>query len=84
MSNDTPPHACLSGFGFITADLDPCQPMACSAQVEGGTLTFMAPELLVPETYGMKDPGPTTQADIYAFGLVIYQVRQHHRGRPPF
>ena len=74
MSNDTPPRACLSGFGFTTAVLDPNQRLSCSAQVEGGTITFMSPELLVPEEFGQKGSKPTPQADIYAFGMVIYQV----------
>jgi len=76
VSNDTPPRACLSGFGFITAVLDPNQNLSCSAQVLGGTITFMSPELLVPEMYDLRTPKVTPQADIYAFGMVIYQVRQ--------
>jgi len=78
MSNDTPPRACLSGFGFIAAVLDPKQKLSCSAQVSGGTITFMSPELLVPEMYGMKGPKASPQADIYAFGMVIYQVYQQN------
>lgn len=75
MSNDTPPHACLADFGFITnAALDLDQQLSCSAQLEGGSLTFMAPELLVPELFGMECTLSTPQADIYAFGLVIFQV----------
>ena len=79
MSNDIPPRACLADFGFMTAVLDPDQLMACSAQAEGGMVTFMAPELLVPEMYGVVAAKPTPQADIYAFGLVIFQVfgQQH-------
>jgi len=37
-------------------------------------MSFTAPELLVPHKFGKKDAMPTTQADIYAFGLVIFQV----------
>ena len=37
-------------------------------------MTFMSPELLVPQEYGREDSTPTSQADIYAFGLVIFQV----------
>jgi len=40
----------------------------------GGTPWFKSPELLVPEVFGEKDPPPTQEADIYAFGLVIFQV----------
>ena len=79
MTNDTPPRACLADFGFMTMVLDPVQPMACSAQLEGGTTTFMAPELLAPSKYGTSSSAPTPESDIYAFGLVIFQVREQDR-----
>ena len=34
----------------------------------------MAPELLVPTDFGMSGDRPTQPADIYAFGMVIYEV----------
>jgi len=74
MSNDKPPRACLVDFGFMTMVLDPDHPMSCSTELEGGTMRFMPPELLGPEKFGMKNSKPTTQGDIYAFGLVIFQV----------
>jgi hypothetical protein len=74
MSNDTPPRARLAGFHFMTTVLDPDQPMSCSAQLEGGTMTFMSPELLQPSKFGRSDSVPTPEGDIYAFGLVIFQV----------
>ena len=74
MSNDTPPRACLADFGFMTMVLDSNKPMSCSAQLEGGTLNFMSPELLVPSMFGIKNSIPNPEADIYAFGLVILQV----------
>ena len=74
MSNHTPPRACLADFGFMTMVLDPVYPLSCSAQLEGGTLMFMSPELLMPTVFDMKDGVPTPEADIYAFGLVIFQV----------
>jgi len=76
MSNDIPPHACLADFGFMTVIPDPIQKLSCSAETEGGTVQFMAPELLVPEEFGQKGAKPTPQADVYAFGLVIFQVRK--------
>ena len=76
MSNDTPPHACLADFGFMTIVLDPGQLMSCCASLEGGTLTFMSPELLLPSKFGMKDSIPTPEADIYAFGLVTFQAHE--------
>ena len=36
----------------------------------------MSPELLVPEEFGKKGSVPTPQADIYAFGMVVFQVRE--------
>jgi len=76
VSNGFPPRACLADFDFITAILDPNQALSCSAQREGGTMQFMSPELLVPEGFGRGGRVPTPQADIYAFGLVIFQVRK--------
>jgi len=60
----------------MTVILDPVQKLSCSAEMEGGTMKFMSPELLVPDAYNMEDAKPTPQADIYAFGLVIFQVRE--------
>ena len=84
MSNDDPPRACLADFGFMTMVLDPGQPMCCSAQLEGGTVMFMSPELLVPSMFGFTESIPTPEADVYAFGLVIHQVCDHDRGHLPF
>ena len=76
MSNETPPRACLADFGILTIVLDPNQPMACSGNFESGTMTFMSPELLVPSKFGVAASVPTPEADVYAFGLVIFQVRE--------
>lgn len=58
----------------MTIILDPAYKLSCSAQAEGGTMTFMPPELLIPDRFGKEYAPPTPQADVYAFGLVIYQV----------
>ena len=84
MSDSAPPRACLADFDFITAVVDPGQKLSCSAQLEGGTVQFMAPELLVPEMYGKTGAKSTRQADIYAFGLLIFQVRGQDYGYRPF
>jgi len=81
MTNDTPPTACLADFGFTTLVLDPQNPMSSSLTLQGGTMSFMAPELLAPRSYGLKKSVPTREADIYAFGLVILQVLT---GEQPF
>ena len=74
MTNDTPPKACLADFGFTTMVLDPQHPMSSSLELGGGTMTFMAPEILTPSKYGLKKPVPTQEGDIYAFGLAMLQV----------
>ena len=53
---------------------DPGNPMLSSLTLDGGTLTFMAPELLAPPKFGLKCSAPTQESDIYAFGLVMLQV----------
>ena len=59
---------------------DPVQPIAHSAQLEGGKITFMSPELLNPKEFGKKNAVPTPQSDVYAFGLVIFQVSEQGYG----
>ena len=46
-----------------------------------GTLSHMAPELLHPAKFGLRTCRASKEADIYAFGMVIYEVLT---GRPPF
>jgi len=64
--------------------LDPGQPMSCSAQLEGGAMMFMPPELLVPSKFGITESIPTPEADTFSYGSVIHQVCDHDGGRPPF
>ena len=47
-------------------------------------MRFMSPELLVPSKFGMKDLVPTPEADVYAFGLVVFQVCKHGRSHRLF
>ena len=59
----------------MTVVHDPSLEMASSdSEVGGGTTPFMAPELLVPSKFGLEKATPTMGADIYAMGMVIYQV----------
>ena len=39
-----------------------------------GTLSHMAPELLYPEKFDLFGCNVSKQADIYAFGMVVYEV----------
>lgn len=45
------------------------------------TSFYVAPELLHPEKFGLGAHRISKQADIYAFGMIIYEVLT---GRPPF
>jgi hypothetical protein len=38
----------------------------------------MSPELLDPDTFGLKRSRPTKEADCYALGMVIYEVLSGH------
>ena len=54
---------------------DPTLGMESSkSAASGGTVLFMAPELLVPARFGLRRCRPSKEADIYAMGMVIYQV----------
>ena len=54
--------------------LDPELSMSAHAMAEGGTFSFMAPELLAPAKFGLETSIPTREADIFAFGLFVIQV----------
>ena len=79
MSNDIPPRPCLADFGFMPIVLGIGQKLSCSSQLEGGAMAFMSPELLVPSRFGIQDSIPTPEADVYAFGLVMFQVCEQDR-----
>ena len=64
---DAPVRACLADFGLST--VAPSGLGKTSTITAGGTYLYMAPELL--DSGGAR---PTQPADIYAFGMVIYEV----------
>ena len=39
-----------------------------------GDIQYIAPELLDPATLGLSNRKPTRKGDMYAFGMVSYQV----------
>ena len=41
----------------------------------GGSIHFMAPELLDPFSFGLDKYTPSKEGDIYAIAMIIYQVR---------
>ena len=71
--------ACLSDFGFTTIAAG--QSIDISSWVEGGTYQWMSPELINPESCGLKKIRPTKESDCYALGMVVYEVLS---GRTPF
>lgn len=81
ITNNAPPCACLTDSGSLTMVVDPYGPMPCSTQLDG-VETFMSPELLVPSKFGLEDSVPTMEADVYALGLVIFQVNELNNGHP--
>ena len=73
ITNETPVRACLADFGLWT--LTPSStPGEMTTDTTGGTPFYMAPELLDPEQFGKENSRPTQPGDIYAFGMVIYEV----------
>ena len=77
ITNKSAVSAYLADFGFMTIVPDPSFAVkSTSAEMGGGTTPFMAPEPLVPSMFGIdKCSRLTKEADIYAMGMVIYQVR---------
>jgi serine/threonine protein kinase len=78
-------HACLVDFGLSTivgvgTHLDPLDPNILSlnhrdslmSPVEGGSYPWMGPELLESNEGSYRQ---TQESDIYALGMVIYEVR---------
>ncbi|KAF9781357.1 kinase-like domain-containing protein [Thelephora terrestris] len=68
-------HARLTDYGLIAIILDP------SIVDPGGTtlppvgaVRYMAPELLCPSRFNLKNSNPTRKSDIYALGVVTYLV----------
>ncbi|KAF8326090.1 kinase-like domain-containing protein [Cantharellus anzutake] len=64
---------CDFGLSCILDEL----PTGLTTSVRGGTLRFLAPELLDAS----KDPHPTTNSDVYAFGCTSIQILFDH---PPY
>ena len=72
-------HACLADFGLLTMISD--QDTFLSSCTQGGTTPWMSPELLDPESFGLKQSRLTKESDCYALGMVIYEILS---GKTPF
>jgi len=71
----------LADFGLLTIVSDPANVFSSTSYAQGGTARWMAPELIDPKKFGMKDSRPTKSSDCYALGMVIYETVG---GRVPF
>jgi len=64
---------------------DPSLPISRNAELDDDTFVFASPELLVSSESGMEiGLVPTQEADIYAFGMVVFQVRGYDCGHAQF
>jgi len=64
--------ACLAGFSPPTLTSD--QPTVTLSSGQGGTVRWMAPEILTPERFDLTDSSPTEKSDCYSLGMVMYEV----------
>jgi len=71
--------ACLADFGLLTIVAD--QSTTTSSTSCGGTIRWMSPELLFPDSFGLKHSRLTRESDCYALGMVVYEVLS---GQMPF
>lgn len=76
---DNENRACLADFGFAGV----CTPFglvgASNPSGVGGTAIYMAPELLVHQVTQNRSsiPPPEKPVDVYALGMLIYEVLSH-------
>ena len=59
----------------MTIVYDNADELGIISALGGGTAPFMAPELLFPSIFGKTKCQVSREADVYAFGMVILQVR---------
>ena len=72
-------YACLADFSLLTMASD--QSTVIPSCIEGGTIQWMSPELIYPESFDLEKIHPTKESDCYALGMVIYEVLS---GQTPF
>ena len=70
--------ACLADFGLAAIIEDGNSLEGPSNQMAGGTIRWMAPEILDPDRYGYikraRRKLPSMSTDIYALGMTILEV----------
>ena len=71
-ADKTPARACLADFRLST--LVPSVPGEMATTTAGSMPLYVDPELLDPEKFGKTNSRPTQPADMYALGMVMYEV----------
>lgn len=61
---------------LLDGTLSMSEPLQAYSQSGVGSARWRAPELLHPEAWGMSNALPTFASDVFAFGMVIYEVRR--------
>ena len=71
--------ACLADFGFAAIIEDTGSAEGPGGHKTGGTIRWMAPEILDPDRYGYikraRRKLPSKNTDIYALGMTILEAR---------
>ena len=68
--------ACIADFGLMSVASDPNTSNASTTMTSAtGSTRWMSPELLNPEQFGLNRSNATKESDIYAVGVVMYEVR---------
>ena len=71
--------ACLADFGLAAIIEDASSVDGPTSHKTGGTIRWMAPEILDPERYGYikrtRRKLPSKSTDIYALGMTILEAR---------
>lgn len=77
ITSDNPVRARLADFGFTPIVSDEANGPRGTSSLGGGTVPFMALELLCPSQFGRIECQVSKEADVYAFGMVILRVCIH-------
>jgi len=66
--------ACLGDFGITGTITDPTVVSRETPTTKPGASRYMAPELLYPRQFGLKNSNPSKESDIYSFSMTAYKV----------